>query len=109
MAKAPRSEDDYKVPVPRVYTTDRVRMYSTADEIRFLLEGMASGEEMVSDSLRKFAIERLADSVGLTSGSELPKGEPPNPEDHDKPDVTKMSDAELTAWLRQQHAARGGC
>ena len=89
-------------PPPRTWTEGRTARFTDPDEIRFILEGMASGEEMVSDALRFKAIEMLANLTGL--GATLP---PDDDDVADQPDVASMTDAQLLAWIRRGYTSKG--
>jgi hypothetical protein len=95
--------DEYDAaPSEQTWTPDRVARFTDPDQVRFVLEQMASGDLPVSDALRFKALETLATLTGLG----IP--EPAEIEDDaDRPDTAKMTDAELVEWLRAKYARKG--
>ena len=92
--------DDDEKPRPQTWTPGRTPKFTDPDEIRFVLEQMASGEAMVSDALRFKALEMLATLTGLGAKEEAPT------EIEDCPNTGDMTDAQLADWLRRKYSGR---
>lgn len=82
-------------PTLPTYTPGRTPRFQTADEVRFVIECLASGEMPCNETTQWRAIEKLAELTGLTYVAPPPKDEGVG----DKPNLSRMTVEELAAFI----------